>query len=264
MKNKFNDNDIKEFIRLYQEGNSLSKIALSYSTTRHTISKYLKENNIEIDNGFFKNKYSFDKTFFKKIDTEEKAYILGFIFADGNITKNNVFQLCLSEIDVDVLIKINKAINSSYPIYSRPSHGGYINARPQKYIRITSKELYNDLYKLNVKNKDHIKKLIPKELFRHFIRGVFDGDGCIAKYSRKNECEFYIMAEKTLLFEFIDEFALNNINFKSPKYIKNIYKIRKSGILNIIKIYDFLYKDATIYLDRKYNKWGEILNDKQE
>lgn len=262
MSKRLTPDDYKQIKNLYEQKYTIKEICEELHFYKTTVSTYLKSIGFTLTNsGQFKKQYSFDESYFERIDTEDKAYILGLFFADGSISRNS-FQLTLKNQDKELLEKINKCIDSNYPIYYRPAHGGYENAKDQNFIGITSKKLYNDLFKLNMKNKDTIKNLIPKKLMSHFIRGVFDGDGCICNYSRKNECEFYILAFESLLIEFNEYFKDNDIIFNNPKHKKAyIYKIRKSGKNNIIQIYNLLYKDASIYMNRKHQIWEVIINE---
>lgn len=130
--------------------------------------------------------YSIDKNFFEKIDSPEKAYVLGFIYADGY---NSTKQISMSQInqDKDILEKINKCLKSDSPIYN------YNNAYGNESVRLTfnSMKMCNDITQLGaIKNKSLVLKfpdnnIVPAKLKRHFIRGYFDEDGCIWNGKRK-------------------------------------------------------------------------------
>ena len=82
-------------------------MAKEYNTTIQTLSKKLKERGVEIINR--QNTTKFNENVFDVIDSEEKAYWLGFIFADGYISSRDYgFEISLSIIDVEHLIKFNK------------------------------------------------------------------------------------------------------------------------------------------------------------
>ena len=103
---------IEEYINTSIYERSISSLADKYGINRKTIIKYLKERNIEITNTH--NKTPFNENFFDIIDTEEKAYWLGFLYADGFITsKDNKIGLSLSIKDIDHLAKYNKSLNYS-------------------------------------------------------------------------------------------------------------------------------------------------------
>ena len=228
--------------------------------------------------------YSFDNTFFKKIDTEEKAYVLGFFFADGY---NSETQLEFSQIeqDEDILVKINNALKSDIPLYSYKNSSGNI----KKVLRISSREMCKDISLLGgIKNKSLILQFptcVPDSLIHHFIRGYFDGDGCIWNGKRKKSIvkdnksktgyrERIIHNVKFTFTGCID--LINSLQdlLVEKKVVKNKTKLNLSkakdkensrwctmeysGRGQIKNLYDFLYKDATIYGQRKYNKFQEI------
>lgn len=228
--------------------------------------------------------YSFDNTFFKKIDTEEKAYVLGFFFADGY---NSETQLEFSQIeqDEDILVKINNALKSDIPLYSYKNSSGNI----KKVLRISSREMCKDISLLGgIKNKSLILQFptcVPDSLIHHFIRGYFDGDGCIWNGKRKKSIvkdnksktgyrERIIHNVKFTFTGCID--LINSLQdlLVEKKVVKNKTKLNLSkakdkensrwctmeysGRGQIKNLFDFLYKDATIYGQRKYNKFQEI------
>ena len=120
--------------------------------------------------------YPFLVNFFSIIDTEEKAYWLGFLAADGNVGSNNpVVSIHLSLTDVDHLSKIRQSLQSTHPIkiYNKSC-----------YFTIRSKILTDDLKQYGiVPRKDRIVRAPQIDTFfvRHFWRGVIDGDGCLYK-----------------------------------------------------------------------------------
>ena len=228
--------------------------------------------------------YSFDNTFFKKIDTEEKAYVLGFFFADGY---NSETQLEFSQIeqDEDILVKINSALKSDIPLYSYKNSSGNI----KKVLRISSREMCKDISLLGgIKNKSLILQFptcVPDSLIHHFIRGYFDGDGCIWNGKRKksivkdnkSKTGYRERIIHNVKFTFTGCIDLRNSLqdlLVEKKVVKNKTKLNLSkakdkensrwctmeysGRGQIKNLFDFLYKDATIYGQRKYNKFQEI------
>lgn len=101
---------------------------------------------------------------------------------DGNYSKYITFGQ--SENNKDIVYKVNKALNSTYPIHSelRGSKLFY-------YIRFANTQIFNDLYKLGIEPNKSLKirfpQFIPDEFMSHFIRGLFDGDGCVWNGKRK-------------------------------------------------------------------------------
>lgn len=210
--------------------------------------------------------YRYNKQFFNKIDNEEKAYWAGFIAADGNIRKDFLkMRIELNIQDYIHLEKFKKSIQGENPISK--------SIRPKNhscYIDVNCKEFCLALNNLGITPKKSLTlninfNLIPKELRNHFIRGYFDGDGSINKYFRKdsNYCEWEIsfISSKKFLEQILEELNKKR-NFYS---CGNNFKICFKAKQDIEDIINYLYKDATIYMDRKYEKIKEFkaLNDYQ-
>lgn len=242
--------------------------------TRKEISEYLNRspNAIQVKAarmGFKKYPYYCDYHYFDKIDTEEKAYWLGFISADGWINKNNknnagVVGIELQYNDINHLKKFNKSIGGNYKITDRWRTCSLSKSSKLNHmcnIRIFSIVMYEALIKLGfTSNKTYDLGFpnIPHDLYRHFLRGNFDGDGCISVSNNRLSVSFCTVSkefkddiiklandENIIMhdYSFVDE---NNIIVYRPEATKNSEKI---------KLLDYMYKDATIYLDRKYKKY---------
>lgn len=232
-------------------------------------------------------KHDFDQQFFEKIDTEEKAYVLGFIYADG-CNSTHPSTGCLSivqmERDVDILIKIKKCLKSTYPItVNRVKYNGENTFRFYLYGKCLVEQLNN----LGVvRNKSLILKFpnfINDELMPHFIRGYFDGDGSIWNGKRKKMTvkkenkpgEFRVRIVHNVKFNFtgsntfipyLQEYLMKHVGFSKTKlnYSKSKEEhkhciMEYSGRKNIKMLYDYMYSSATIYGERKKAKFEEIL-----
>lgn len=202
------------------------------------------------------NKYSFNEDYFEKIDTEDKAYFLGFIVADGNInSKTNAITIIQKE--TSILNTFKKCIDSDCKISTTKS-------RDVSTITVSSKKMKDDLYNLGINsNKTMIVKYpnIPKDLEHHFMRGVFDGDGCISIHKRREDSRDTTDRGQVNICsgsrDFIEKYVdrLNEIcgitknKIRCPKGTYNV--IDWGSFSDIEKFYDFFYRDATIYLERK-------------
>lgn len=264
-----------EIIKLYFENKmSMREIAkiknIGHTTVNDIIKKFLEKEIIQYPKYFdeLKNqkirhrKYIFNEDFFNIIDTEEKAYWLGFIYADGCLYENSL-RIELQLRDIEILKKFKKDIGA----YDSKIKINYDKQSCQ--IILNSKINLENLFKhgcyinKTFKIKFPTKEQIPDNLIHHFMRGYFDGDGCI--YSRKNNVGIntfsvvgnldFITGYKKRLFESINK--KNDI--KLQNHNSKIYTLYLGGNKQLKKIYDFLYKDAKIFLNRKYNKWNEIL-----
>lgn len=230
-------------------------------------------------------KYTVNENYFKEIDSPEKAYILGFLYADG-CTSNNTISIVQVEENKDIIYKI-RDILGNIPINQSKQTNGKI-----KYsIYIYRKNMVNDLINLGcIPNKSltlTFPDFINDELLPHFIRGYFDGDGCIWNGKRKkvvvkdsrnktgyreriiHNVKFTITGNYTFISKLqnilVNKLGLSKtkLNFSKSKDVNNntssnICTMEYSGRKNSRKLFDFLYKDATIYLDKKFNKFNEI------
>ena len=200
--------------------------------------------------------YRFDTDFFKLIDTEQKAYWLGFISADGWIEpKLNRLGIGLQKSDRKHLEKFRDAINSNHPIYEK---------RDSSYFRISSKELIADLNNVGVFPAKSLKidpYYVSEPLQHHYWRGVFDGDGWIQK-DKLNRWLIGICGSKAMV-EGFQRFVLDMATSSAKIYmINNTYCIQFGGVHFTRMIMDEMYSDATVFLDRKYEKWLEVSDQK--
>lgn len=219
-----------------------------------------------------------DQHFFDCIDTEEKAYWLGFIYADGYViktAKNHELGIELSVLDIEHLYKLNHIFNDYYKITKKMKSLNQIdrfndNVERNKYsemcsIRIYSKSIYDGLISNNIvqnKTKSNIfPKINDKKLFLHFLRGYIDGDGSyIIRHIRGNEYpQISIAGNNAYMFEYIikrlkDDFGI----FASYHTDRKSYKLQIRRKREVIKLIHLMFDDANIFLDRKFDKINKI------
>lgn len=200
-------------------------------------------------------KYNLDDNFFSKIDTEEKAYLLGWIASDGHIRKAG-FCISIRKKDINILSSLRDIISKDLVIKQRI---GYKNKNYKSIDEITdvtltvnSKQISKDLcglLKINPGKKSAIVQFpeIDKELEKHFIRGYFDGDGSICnprKSSRQPRCK--ISSNSLQMLKSIQEKCIGKANI----YRNN--EIEWNGN-NCIDFLSYIYDDSKIKLERKYD-----------
>ena len=238
----------------------LYKIAMLYGVSDATIGRRLKKEKCNM-RGHRCGKNS-NNNYFENIDSPDKAYYLGLIFADGNIRIDNrinkgiskIFQISLTEEDKYILETFNKYANFNTSLIQH-----HINDKKPRYgLCINSSKIYDDLIKLGVtprKSKEGID-FIPKiseDLISHFIRGYFDGDGIAKK-------EGYIgFCGDLKIIQYIKSQLVAKCNVKTNTITYNkanhIYYIQWSSKKDIQSIFNYLYKDKSdLYLKRKYKK----------
>lgn len=201
--------------------------------------------------GFFrsraKRRYSLDEDFFEKIDTEEKAYVLGFLAADGTVNVRSVW-LMLHAKDEHIIRDIRKAMGSNARIFEREKVAGFPNRGPYKFIYFGSKKLVADLIKLGVTPRKSLTLQytpVPQRLERHYLRGLFDGDGSIKKGS------FTLLGTEPLV-DGARSAILSHTGIELRKsHVENKLWILV-GCRRSKKVLHWIYKDASIFLSRKY------------
>jgi intein-encoded DNA endonuclease-like protein len=244
-------------IELFKQYN-ISEISKIVNHSQSNIIKILKESNI--DTSKYKYKYRINEKYFEKIDTPEKAYILGWIYSDGNVTKNGKIRISIQDTDVDILNDIKREIGYDGKILFTQSKNK--NHKSLVTLNIDRIKMVEDLIKLGViPNKSLILKFplsnqVPDYLLNHFVRGVFDGDGSICMKNQK--CRYVSI---TSTFDFCNSLSeyLKSINiYPTNFYLRKVGKStgslffgRKKDILNFLK---WIYKDSSIKLYRKYSK----------
>lgn len=252
---------LEDLISLYSEGKNLAEIAeIVQVKSISCISKRLKKAGIVVKRDYSKtrkrrtNCYKINEKYFEKIDTEGKAYFLGLMMADGCVNSNgNHFYLKMK--DEDIIQKFKKELECEHPIrYTNyENHTMYI-------LEVSSKKSCDFLKKYGcVPNKDYIVQLpdIEECLIRHFIRGYFDGDGCLQLQNVIYRCRFDIVsASKSILEQFRLIIAKHSITkgYLGKETYSNSWHLNFSGH-QVENILDWLYKDANFYLKRKYDKY---------
>lgn len=245
-------NQIKDlYTNKYLSCKAISKILL---ISEKRIAKLLKEENLIRKPG--KNyKYQCNEKFFSNIDTEVKAYWLGVLFADGNISKNNcgTGQIFLTSKDKDWLETFLKDINSTGVLY-KEIHKKY--NKPIWKVHITSDKLYTDLCNLGCIPKKSLIIQFPNislKLIPHFIRGYFDGDGTIGVYHyiKESNCVTLKSSICSGSEKFLEELAKYlPTKMKKLHFYSGVFQIRFS-VKDTISFCNYIYNNSTRFLLRK-------------
>lgn len=205
---------------------------------------------------------------FFKTNTNEMYYILGLWFADGCITLSGKKKVKLSiigfnERDKELLYKIANIMNfrKKIDIRRHPKYNSYFYR-----MLIYSEKIFDDLNSFGcTRNKSLTMKFpaIPLNKLPHFIRGYFDGDGCIYKYKSENK---YIVSFTSGSIDFLNSLGhllIKEINISiSRVYNKknsNCYFSRIQNRNSVIKFGNWIYKDSSVFMKRKHTKFLEIL-----
>ena len=241
------------YIELYLQGKSLRQIEQETGIPRKKVSRLLKEAGYEVKarskgtTGI--RKYSLNENIFEVIDTQEKAYWLGFLYADGYVGFGKL-EIGLGIKDKGHLEKFQQFMGTDAPITERQ-----IGEHRACRILICSNKLLSDLEKhgcTQAKSMTLTFPELPEGLTPHFMRGYFDGDGCC--YIRKDGSPQWSLLGTEEFLESYQNILVGLGANKNPKRHGNCgeaWEIRYGGRNIVKKINEFLYQDATIYLERK-------------
>lgn len=247
-------------IQLHNEGKSTNEIAILLGYSQSSVWQLL--NNLEFDTTL--DTYNVDESYFEKIDTHTKAYILGMIYSDGNIMPEGRWRIALQEIDKSILEQIKVELQYEGPLYYKPPKNE--KSQAQWELGINRRKMTDDLLKLGVMPaKSNIlkfptQKQVPYEFIWSFLLGVFDGDGSIKlKNENSTALTLSFTGSKTFNCDLYKLLLCNDIQcqeyFRDDKpYTSSIMTTRKS---ESIKLLTLMYEHSTISIDRKRKKWEE-------
>lgn len=257
-----------KIVELYKQGKGTCNIAKDTDLNRWTVLQYVKSAGLNPQRITRPYKNTFNIKYFSEYN-KETAYWAGFIMADGNIRDKEpkyYLQIGLSEKDKGHLKKFAEAINFTGTLYEyEKGKAVSIQVRGRWFIE----DLLNK-YGI-VERKSLIAcfpKDLPKDLYSHFIRGYFDGDGSINSIKNKSSpvvsfvgCEYIIETMRDILHDTLNLSIYNDPNHKAPLHsVKNpkVKQFAYSGD-NARKILQWLYDGSTedTRLDRKYKRYLE-------
>jgi len=276
----------------YLEGKSLKDLAFEYYGSQATkgIKNILLKHNIKLRNineyvelahnkhrneiGYCGRKYTVDVDFFKELN-KDSAYILGFIYADGNIY-DTLTTIAVQKEDEDILTNIKEKLKYTGKINKR-----IVKLKGKEYessiLAIRNKDIVTDLKKLGVTEKKSLNidfPNIPKEYEIDFIRGYFDGDGSIGIQYPKSKARITKTCQIRVRFCSGSEKFIKMVRDILSKYGVREVKVTTRSNINIfeicystkdsLKLYELFYKDDCLYLNRKRKKFEEAIAIRNE
>lgn len=258
--------------KYYNEKLSMQKIGELIGCSANTICRVMKENGLKARTDREQAlKYTCNEHYFDIIDTEEKAYWLGFMYADGFIQNKRKYGnykvgLSLTESDREHLEKLKNCLESNVEIKTYIPKTKY-NSKPYCKLLVTSNILAEGLIKHGcVTNKTELLTFpdwLNEDLKIHFIRGYIDGDGSVCYWYGNNDNKFYcgirLVGTKEMI-EGIQNFLGTHLK-TAPRWKDrdvNNTQLNIGGNKQVLRLLDLLYGNANIYLDRKYEKYLEI------
>jgi hypothetical protein len=213
----------------------------------------------------YKTKYLTNQTLMDSIDTEEKAYWLGFFYADA-YNKETTGQIIieLQERDKDHLHKCANFFGKPRePFLQLKNKGKYRAYR----LELNGRYLSNRLKEKGCHRAKSFTITFPQwldeNLTKHFVRGYFDGDGCI--YIHQDQLGIEIISTQEMITS-LSELLKINIDVKPrishpERYTDNTYRLDFGGSRQVLRFCEWIYKDATVFLDRKHKKYTTYVSD---
>ncbi len=235
---------------------TLTDLSLEFGVSRGHIRNCI----LSVDKNFkmIESKSILDNNVFETIDSEHKAYWLGFLYADGCVyisPPHYELVVGLSSIDVGHLEKFKIFLKSNKKLYK-------FNNGTGDCLRIQSKKICEDLINKGcIERKSLVLEfpndnIVPNYLINHFIRGFFDGDGSIYF---QNQCCWGIGFYSTLKFNnYLSNYFYNNKIVRNINYIKRCsqsaqcWSLTFTAIQDVYNLINWMYDNSTIYLDRKF------------
>ena len=264
---KIPESDYNKIVDLYLQGYSSIQIGLMYGASHKPVLKVLDKMGVSRDWNALR-KYELNEHYFDVIDTPNKAYILGFLYADGyNNTSNHIIRLKLQKEDKHILEEISKEIGYTGSLVFDERSRVNCNWKDTYMLDIRSVHMSNKLDELGVHRAKSLILEFPEwlseDLYTHFIRGYFDGDGSIYCYEKK--MNWFISIVSTRLFcnsvkNIVENILGIHVHIRLDGRKNDITSdIRIGGNQQVLKFLNWIYKDADLKLKRKYKKYQQLI-----
>ncbi len=247
--------DAESIIMEYKKGISSTKIAKKYEVDVHTITNILEKNGIKRDNLYYN--INLVENYWEIIDTNDKAYFLGFLIADGNVIGNAV-RLSLHIRDKEILEKFSIVTQNENQLYEDKRNCVTFSVKRKKWVDDLSK------YKV-VPRKTPIVTLPPlnEKWMPHLLRGLIDGDGWITKNGRVGFCGNKETVTQVRNF-LVDKLFVYNVAIIQCRE-STLYMVQWSNKKDFCSICEYLYQDKEeYYLKRKYNNYITAIHGNTE
>ena len=262
-------NELYERIKyLYESGCTQVQISEIVLISDMSIRKILRRMGVKMRSYSKCNqRYKRNQHYFDEIDTQNKAYILGLLYADGNNNLNhNCITLSLQECDKEILDRIKTELEYEGKIRFNPLQEKNINHKNQYILAINDEYMSNKLNELGLVPAKSLVAEFPEylnmSLIRHFIRGYFDGDGSVGFDDKLNRAHVSIVGTYDVISNMKNILTSMRCpcSIAHPKQSKdnNTYCLTLCGNKCSINFLDWIYEDADMKLQRKYNRYIEI------
>lgn len=266
------DKYLKTCIKFYKNGWSINKIADKYNVSQWVVRGLFERNNFPLRKPGDTLKLPIDDYFFDDINTENKAYWLGFLMTDGNVCGTMIgMSLCLK--DLTHIQKYKKVLRSKHKIYCEHAFDRRTGSTHHKCsLKFRSPHMVTSLQKWGViprKTSFETLPILSHDLIRHFIRGAIDGDGCISSHLPKSGktplYQIYLCSSSQRFIQQVSTYinwifgkVLGRISTVKSTGHKTMYYLHYGGNQQAYKISHWLYSDCKTKLTRKYKRYLKL------
>lgn len=271
LRHGLSEEDLELLYKDYSNGVNISALSKKYGPSQSQVKRALERAGIDIRKYSDYEQFRYDVNFFKNIDTEVKAYFLGLLYSDGCIsTKKNHVGIDLKEEDSYILSILSKVIVKSEDITRPFKVKGIYYGRG---LHLYSKTIVSDLINLGCMSAKTFKIRLPilsEDMMCHFLRGYFDGDGCFninnGHSVSDNKRAIFKVVSNTLfcsdVVRYFDQTHQRYLGVYHPSPNKDVGAYQ-TGNDEVIKfLYRFMYKDSTIFIRRKKEKFEDYFKAK--
>lgn len=260
------DIDYNLIIERYRELKNIKKVAKSFGVSLRPIKRILENNDVKLTN----RRYDVNHSYFEVISTEERAYWLGFLYADGCVRKTKSggqLVLKLSNKDKNHLNLFKDNIESEHKVVHYQEKTVSKKGTPSKSdncaIRINSNKLVDDLINQGCfPRKTFIieKPNIPEKFYKDFIRGYYDGDGNFFYNEKTKMAVITIVCASEKFRKFLIDVISTIPDIGKIHENKEKYTIKIVNIVGILGFLSYIYDNSKVELTRKkeyYEKYRE-------
>lgn len=260
VRNRISEAERLEIAQAYLSGQSLASMSKDTGRSTPACSAVVKSLNIAIREH---RTHTIDASYFSRIDTAEKAWLLGFALADVSIDEGSKFSFGLAVRDEDVLHRIKDALGSTAPVSI--GWGKDQNGKRHRKARLTicCKRLVGDLIRYGVtgrKSHTAVPWTPPAPLAAAYWRGVWDGDGWLfrngagwGRASNRGNWRFGLCGTEAVVQGFAAYVA--QVTGRTEPVCKDSRKslwfVNYYGLALLKSFLPHFWPDATIYIDRK-------------
>lgn len=251
----------------YKSGMTMQEIADAHNVSTGAIKLYLNEQGVKRRTRNEHYNPNLQHDFFSQIDTERKAYFLGYLITDGCVyppdPKNNrpypTITMQLHHKDSYILQEFLNSVGSS-------SHISHSPMRNHDRVAVVSSQMAHDLKQYGVVPRKtwetYLTILKDPNMMPHFVRGLIDGDGWISCYKCQTKWVHNIgFCGNPGLVIGLHAYLIQTLHLKETGFTVRpncLHSIKWANQNDMYTLGEWLYKDATIFLSRKFEVYQKF------